>query len=331
MNNILIFGLFITAAIAAYFVASRLAMYGDAVSEKTKTTSAFMGILIGAAISLPELTASVTAIAIDSPDIAIGNLLGSNLFNLLALAILDIMFRRHQVMGQTDIGSKLYIYLVILMTLVVISGLTFTLPTHIFHIGYNSVILIVLYFGGVKLINNHTEKKVKRRNRKNEKYNDYSYKKVIVRFSLCAVAIMIVGSLLTTTADRIADITGLGSSFVGSFLVGATTSLPDAISVLTALKLRNYSMGVSSLLGSNAFNIMLLSFTDAIYFQNNLFAHASPSNIVTSVSSIVVILIILYSITRKKKRTTFLYVIPPSLIVVVYITVTVIVYQMKGM
>ncbi|QHE54025.1 sodium:calcium antiporter [Pontibacillus sp. HMF3514] len=331
MTNILIIALFLVAAVAAYFVSSRLAMYGDAVSEKTKTTSAFMGIIIGAAISLPELTASVTAIAIDSPNIAIGNLLGSNLFNLLALAVLDIVFRRHQVMGQTDIGSKLYIYLVIIMTLVVLVGLVLTLPTHIFHIGYNSVVLVLMYFGGVKWINNKTEKRVKRRNRKNEKYNEYSYKKVIVRFTLFAFAIMLVGSVLTVTADKIASITGLGSSFVGSFLVGASTSLPDAVSVITALKLRNYSMGVSSLLGSNAFNIMLLSFTDAIYVKNNLFSHASPSNIVTSVASIVVVLIILYSITRKKERTTFLYIMPPSLIVVVYATATLIVYQMKGM
>jgi len=331
MNNIFIFALFALAAVAAYFAASRLAMYGDAVSEKTKRTSAFMGIIIGAAISLPELTASVTAIAIDSPDIAIGNLLGSNLFNLLALAILDIVFRNHQVMDQTDIGSKLYIYLVILMTFVVLAGLTLSIPAHIFHIGYNSIVLVLIYFVGVKWINKHTEKRVKRRTRKNEKYNEYSYEKVIVRFGIYALSIMVIGSVLTITADQIASITGLGSSFVGSFLVGASTSLPDAVSVITALKLRNYSMGVSSLLGSTAFNIMLLSFTDAIYLKNNLFLHASPSNIVTSTASIIVVLLILYSITRKKKRTTFLYIIPPSLIVIVYVAATLTVYQMKEM
>lgn len=329
MYNILVFSLFIVTAIATYYTASRLSMFGDGVSEKTKTSSAFMGIIIGAAISLPELTASVTAISINSPDLAIGNLLGSNLFNLLALAILDIVFRRHQIMGRTDVNSKLYIYLVIGMTLVVMIGLSLSLPTHLFHISYNSVVLVLLYFGGVKWINARTQQKVQRRKRKNEKYSAYTYKQVLTRFIASAIAIMVLGSILTITADEIASITGLGSSFIGSFLVGASTSLPDAVSVLTALTLRNYSMGVSSLLGSNAFNIMLLSFTDAIYLQNNLFDHASPANLVTSASSIVVILIILYSINYKRKRSNLHYVVPSLLIVLIYFAATFMVYQMK--
>ncbi|WP_273853638.1 sodium:calcium antiporter [Guptibacillus spartinae] len=329
MNLYLTILLFILAAIATYFVATRLAMYGDAISEKTKTSSAFMGIIIGAAISLPELTSSVTAIAIDSPDLAIGNLLGSNLFNLLALAVLDMVYRREQIMGQTDLGSKLYIYLVIVMTLIVVAGLSLTLPASIFHIGYSSVILVLVYFVGVKWINRQTEEQVKRKSRRNEKYGELSYQRVLTMFILSAVGIMIVGTILTLTADRIAESTGLGASFVGSFLVGASTSLPDAVSVATALKLRNYSMGVSSLLGSNAFNIMLLSFTDAIYFKTNLFRHASPSNIITTVSSIIVVLVILYSITRKNKRSTLFYMLPSILIVIIYFIATFTVYTMK--
>ncbi|MDO6656883.1 sodium:calcium antiporter [Anaerobacillus sp. 1_MG-2023] len=329
MNLIFTILLFILAAIATYFVATRLAMYGDAISEKTKTSSAFMGIIIGAAISLPELTSSVTAIVIDSPDLAIGNLLGSNLFNLLALAVLDMVYRREQIMGQTDVGSKLYIYLVIVMTLIVVGGLSLTLPASIYHIGYSSIILVLVYFAGVKWINKLTEEKVKRRSRKNEKYGEFSYQKVLTMFILSAVGIMIVGTVLTLTADRIAESTGLGASFVGSFLVGASTSLPDAVSVATALKLKNYSMGITSLLGSNAFNIMLLSFTDAIYLKTNLFRHASMSNIVTTVSSIVVVLVILYSITRKQKRSTLFYMVPSTLIVLIYFVATYFVYQMK--
>ncbi|MFP3360128.1 sodium:calcium antiporter, partial [Planococcus sp. SIMBA_143] len=92
---------------------------------------------------------------------------------------------------------------------------------------------------GVKWINKQTEEKVKRKSRKNEKYGEFSYRRVLTMFILSAVGIMIVGTVLTLTADRIAESTGLGASFVGSFLVGASTSLPDAVSVATALKLRN--------------------------------------------------------------------------------------------
>lgn len=327
--DILMFVLFILSAIAAYYLAVQLASYGDGVKEKTKASSAFVGILIGVAISLPELTASVTAIMIDSPDLAMGNLLGSNLFNILALALLDIHYRRQQIMGHTNLESKLYSYLLILMTMVVMMGLSLTLPEGIYHVGYTSVVLVLLYFGGIKWINSRSEEKVKRRSRENRRFDDHSKNQVVLRFIIYGLLIMIAGSVLTITADQIAQITGLGTSFIGSILVGASTSLPDAVSVATVLKLRNYNMAVSSMLGSSAFNIMLLSFTDAIYLGNNLFQHAGPTHMVTSGGTILAVLLVLYSITRKKPRSTFVYILPSVLIVGVYLAATVVMFLMK--
>ncbi|SEA85830.1 cation:H+ antiporter [Thalassobacillus cyri] len=327
--DILMFVLFILSAIAAYYLAVQLASYGDGVKEKTKASSAFVGILIGVAISLPELTASVTAIMIDSPDLAMGNLLGSNLFNILALALLDIHYRRQQIMGHTNLESKLYSYLLILMTMVVMMALSLTLPEGIYHVGYTSVVLVLLYFGGIKWINSRSEEKVKRRSRENRRFDDHSKNQVVLRFIIYGLLIMIAGSVLTITADQIAQITGLGTSFIGSILVGASTSLPDAVSVATVLKLRNYNMAVSSMLGSSAFNIMLLSFTDAIYFGNNLFQHAGSTHMVTSGGTILTVLLVLYSISRKKPRSTFVYILPPLLIVGVYLAATVVMFLMK--
>ncbi|WP_028785105.1 sodium:calcium antiporter [Thalassobacillus devorans] len=327
--DILMFVLFILSAVAAYYLAVQLASYGDGVKEKTKASSAFVGILIGVAISLPELTASVTAIMIDSPDLAMGNLLGSNLFNILALALLDIHYRRQQIMGHTNLESKLYSYLLILMTMVVMMALSLTLPEGIYHVGYTSVVLVFLYFGGIKWINSRSEEKVKRRSRENRRFDDHSKNQVVLHFIIYALLIMAAGSVLTITADQIAQITGLGTTFIGSILVGASTSLPDAVSVATVLKLRNYNMAVSSMLGSSAFNLMLLSFTDAIYFGNNLFQHAAPTHMVTSGGTILMVLIILYSITRKKPRTTFVYILPSLLIAGIYLAAIVVMFLMK--
>ncbi|MFG6119769.1 sodium:calcium antiporter [Thalassobacillus sp. B23F22_16] len=327
--DILMFVLFLLSAIAAYFLAVQLASYGDGVKEKTKASSAFVGILIGVAISLPELTASATAIIIDSPDLAIGNLLGSNLFNLFALALLDIHYRRQQIMWHTNKESKLYSYLLIVMTMVVMIALSLTLPEGIYHVGYTSVVLVLLYFGGIKWINSRSEEKVKRRSRENRRFDDHTKNQVVSRFLLYGILIMIAGSVLTITADQIAQITGLGTTFIGSILVGASTSLPDAVSVATVLKLRNYNMAVSSMLGSSAFNVMLLSFTDAIYFGNNLFQHAAPTHLVTSGSTIVIVLLILYNITRKQRRTTFGYIYPSLLISGVYLAAIVLMFLTK--
>ncbi|WP_314733412.1 hypothetical protein [Anaerobacillus sp. CMMVII] len=78
-----------------------------------------------------------------------------------------------------------------------------------------------------------------------------SLKRAIIGFSIAAVVILVTGSLLSITGDKIADITGLGSSFVGSFLIAASTSLPEAVAVLIAIQLRNYNLAIGSVLGSN--------------------------------------------------------------------------------
>ncbi|TGB01908.1 sodium:calcium antiporter [Halobacillus salinus] len=328
MPNWIIFALFILAGFATFFVASRLSIYGDAVKEKTSASSAFMGAIIGIAISLPELTSSVTAILIDSPDLAVGNLIGSNLFNIMGLAIFDIVYRRYQIMTHATEESKLYGWLVIFMTLVVVAGLTLTLPTAVFHISYTSIAIVILYFVGSKYINDRTEYKGRKVKRDSTKYGEYSYRQVITRFAGAAVSIMIIGSVLTITAERISVITGIGASFIGSFLVAISTSLPDAVSVGTALKLRNFNLGISSLLGSNAFNLMILAITDVFYFRGNLLQNSGTANIITGIVSVVFILFVIFSITRRTSRPMG-YLMPSVLIILCYFVTTYMVFQIK--
>ncbi|WP_226585297.1 sodium:calcium antiporter [Halobacillus litoralis] len=328
MSDWMIFALFILSGISTFFVASRLSVFGDAVKEKTRASSAFMGAVIGVAISLPELTSSVTAVVIDSPDLAVGNLIGSNLFNIMGLAIFDIIYRRYQILTHATAESKLYGWLVILMTSIVIAGLSLTLPAHVFHISYTSIIVILCYFIGAKLINDRTEYQGRKVKKQKDRYEKYTYKQAVARFVLYAVLIMLIGSVLTVTAERISAITGIGASFIGAFLVAISTSLPDAVSVGTALKLRNFNLGISSLLGSNAFNLMILAITDAIYFKGNLLEESSPANMITGVTSILFILLIIFSITRKKTR-SWNYLLPSLLIIVSYFITTYLVFQIK--
>ncbi|WP_101846716.1 sodium:calcium antiporter [Halobacillus sp. Marseille-P3879] len=329
MGDVLVFVLFIGAALATFFVASRLTMFGDAVKEKTKASSAFMGIIIGIAISLPELTSSVTAVAIDAPDLAVGNLIGSNLFNIMGLAIFDLVYRRHQVMTHATAESKLYAWLVVFLTLIILVGLTLTLPTHIFHVSYSTIVVVLLYFIGTKWINDRTEYKGRKIKREIKRYKDYTYKQVVTYFIMAAVGIMIIGSVLTVTAERISTITGLGTSFVGSFLVAISTSLPDAVSVGTAMKLRRFNLGVSSLLGSNAFNLVILALTDIIYFRGGLLGEAGKSNLITGSASIVFIFLIIYSISRRKSQASFTYMLPSILIITGYFITTYFVFEMR--
>ena len=86
------------------FAGTKLAQYGDAIAEKTGLGRIWIGLLLLAAItSMPELVTGVSAAAlVKIPDLAVGNLLGSCLFNLVILAVMDIMYRPAPVLSQAS-------------------------------------------------------------------------------------------------------------------------------------------------------------------------------------------------------------------------------------
>ena len=98
--------------VAAYF----LAKYGDVIAIRTGLGGMFIGILLMAgATSLPELLTSMEAVKQNSPNIAAGNLLGSNGFNMLLLAILDLLHRSQRILRKAAMRHALTGSLAIMM------------------------------------------------------------------------------------------------------------------------------------------------------------------------------------------------------------------------
>ena len=83
--------LFGTAAAATVLAANALSNYAKTLS---KTTSLAGTVLLASATTLPELTTSISAVSLGNPDIAIGNMLGSNMFNFFIIASADIWYRK---------------------------------------------------------------------------------------------------------------------------------------------------------------------------------------------------------------------------------------------
>ena len=80
------------------FFGSRLSRYGDIVAEKTGLSGLWVGLLLLAAItSLPELITGIGAVSfvggVEGANLALGAVFGSNLFNLLIIGLMDVMYR----------------------------------------------------------------------------------------------------------------------------------------------------------------------------------------------------------------------------------------------
>ncbi|TDL31447.1 sodium:calcium antiporter [Jeotgalibacillus sp. S-D1] len=321
----MVFVWFILAAAVTVFAAIKLSRYADVISSKTSMGGLLVGtLLLAGATSLPEVTTSISAVVIGNVDIAVGNVLGSNLFNLFIIACFDLYFRKKRLYQW---ASKDHLYtagLGILLTLLALTALLLQIDYQVLGIGIDSFVIAIAYIVGIFIISRLPKPTQVEQPSEVEKADNHAVassltpKQAIIRFIIAAIVIMGAGTALSVTGDQIAVITGLGSSFVGSFLIAATTSLPEAIAVFVALRLKNVNLALGSILGSNIFNMLILAGSDIAYRSGSIIADVSDSHIVTASGVLILSIVLLYSVVQKKPRSTFVYIIPSLLIVIGY-------------
>jgi cation:H+ antiporter len=324
----LVFIYFIIAAAVTVYTAIKLSQYADVISEKTAMGGMMVGtLLLAGATSLPEVSTSFSAAAIGNADIAVGNMIGSNLFNLFILAVFDFLLRRRRILALASRDHLYTAFLGLLLTVLVIIALWLRIDVSILGIGVDAWIIGILYVVGMLVINKlpKSSAAAKVEMPDSEPVNPtaaLSAKAAIVRFVIAAIVILAAGSALSVLGDQIAVITGIGSSFIGSFLIAATTSLPEAISVFVALRLNNVNMAVGAILGSNIFNMIILALSDPVYTAGTILSAVSGSHMIIALGVLVMILLSLYSLLQKKTLSTWIYAMPSIAAIFIYFFVS---------
>ncbi|MFS1512045.1 sodium:calcium antiporter [Chengkuizengella sp. SCS-71B] len=318
----MIYFLFFIAASCTIFLAIKISKYVDVIKEKSSVNGVLLGLMLGGATSLPEITTSVTSIVINNPDIATGNVLGSNLFNFMILAVVDIIFRKTQIFNYSNKQNTMTNILVMLLLIFISVSIYFKISYHIFGIGLDSIVIVLVYSLGMWIISRVENTPTTQPINDSKKYEKFTLKRAIISFVFAAIFILVFGSVLTISADKIATLTGIDASFIGTFLVAASTSLPEAICIIVAIRLLNYNLAIGSILGSNTFNILILIFTDVLYRKGSLLYHSSPSHLYTVLGTFVLAVICMYGLIRKQSKNGFTYVLPSILVVISYFVVS---------
>src|SRR5690606_20421649 len=120
----MVFVYFVLAAIVTVIASIKLSQYADVISEKTAMGGMMVGtLLLAGATSLPEVSTSFSAAAIGNADIAVGNMIGSNLFNLFILASFDFLLRRRRILERASKDHLYTAFLGLLLTVLVILSL----------------------------------------------------------------------------------------------------------------------------------------------------------------------------------------------------------------
>lgn len=278
-------------AVAIAYAGARLTRLADAIGEKTRMSGSWVGLLLLAAVtSLPELATGISAVTVArAPNIAVGDVLGSTVFNLALLVMLDILHRPDTIYSRASTGHVLSAgFGVILLSVVGASVLLErerVLPG-LGSIGGYTPLLVVLYLLAMRSVFTYEQRQMSIQGPASElRYAELGLRKAALQFVLFAGVVTIAGAWLPIVGGRIADEMGWSRTFVGTLLVAGATSLPEIVVTLAALRLRALDMAIGGLLGSNLFDLLIIGVDDAFYTKGSLLADVSPVHAMTAFSA----------------------------------------------
>jgi cation:H+ antiporter len=269
-----------------------LSRYGDIIAEKTGMSASWVGlILLSTATSLPELATGISSVTFaNAPNIAVGDVLGSTVFNLAILVLLDKLYRRETLYSRAAQGHILSASLGSL--LIAFAGFSLLLdhagmsPT-LGHVGLYSPFIVLVYLVAMRAVYSYERRTVSEYTEVSaERYPDVTLRSAVKGYALAATAVVIAGSWLPFVAKDISDLMGWGHSFVGTMLVAGVTSAPEAAVTISALRIGALDMAIANLLGSNLFDIVILSIDDLFYTEGPLFAHVDASHALTAFTAV---------------------------------------------
>ena len=318
---------FLVCATVIIVAGTFLARYADAIAELTKLGRLVIGsVLLAGATSLPELTVDISAIRMDMPDLAVGDLLGSSLMNLLILAGLDLSHHsRGKMLSKQAAAHALSGSLAATLTAVAGLGLLTgkALAEYaIFSVSPFSIVIALAYALGVRLI--YLDQRIAAQERREVAPEEtvvppgMTLKKALIGFAACAAAILVAGPFMASAAGTLADESGLGKTFVGTTLVALSTSLPELVSSIAALRLGALDLAIGNVFGSNAFNMILLVPLDFLH-NEPLFADVSQQHAMTCMATILATLVVIMGqLYRVESRVRFIE--PDAWLVIAIVT-----------
>ena len=302
--------LFCSAVIV--FCGVNLSRYGDAIAEKTGLGRAWIGLVLMAGVtSLPELITGISSVVLtNAPNIALGDVMGSCVFNLSIIAIMDLLYGPHPIFSKAEhshtLSAGFGVILIGMACLSILAG--DALPTF-GHVGIATPLIMLIYAIGMRSVFLFQKRQIAEHAGEIAEelhYADMSATQAAVRYGVNAVVIIGAAIWLPFIGVQLAETTGLGRSFVGAVLVAQATSLPELVISIAALRIGAADMAIANLLGSNMFNIFILAIDDAAYTRGPLFSAVSTNHVMTGFIAVMMTGIIVVSLTYRLQKKTML-------------------------
>ena len=268
---------FAFSTILVVLAATKLSEYGDAIAVRTKLGGLFIGTLLLAGItSIPELTSTVSAIKQGEPNLAAGNMFGSNMFNMFLLAVLNLIYWRERILERVVLKHALTASLVSLLGGIILFFVMAKLNLMVGWVGLDSIAVIVVYFAGIWLIRVDSAKDVESTETEIEERHLPGLRHAVIGFIAASAVLLVSAPKLVKSCVDIAAVTGLNTGFVGTALLAIVTSLPELVASVSAIRSGAHDLAVGNLFGSCMFNLFGIGLADVFYRGGHFMAEIDP-------------------------------------------------------
>lgn len=303
--------LFLFLAGLTIYLSFKLSYYADILNKTSNISGVFIGgILLAGLTSLPEFVTCLSSIFLNNPYLAIGDILGSNFFNISMMCLFDILFIKTMFYNYTKNRYYLIYLLLIINYFIMYLFMGGIFNLELFNIGIPSFIIIISYIIYLK--------KAQEKDSKKEVIKTKEH--VLLKFLIVGILMVIVSIFLTLIVNIIADKNpNVASSFIGAILLGITTSMPEVITFIALIKMKSFDLALSDIIGSNLFNLLILAIGDIFLKNKEIYYFVDKESMFLLVFGFILTILSFYQNNRKVVKNKLIYIVPSLIGVLLYI------------
>jgi cation:H+ antiporter len=311
--------LFFLSAAVVVAAGSVLAICAEIIVRRRNLNALFFGaVAVALVTSLPELVTAIAAVRRDAPALALGELFGSNMANMAILATMTLAFASRRLLQSAASANAMTAVLAAILTAFALILTILELPEVVAGIGGGALLVGAAFLVGSFSILER-QQKAEADDDQSDVASSISLGKAQAGFLLAAAAIVAAGPQLAASSDVLAEETGVGDTFFGTFSLALVTSLPELSVSFAALRIGAGNLAVANLLGSNATNMALILPLDLAYADGPLLRHAEDGLLVAGVAAILLMALAIFGLTRREERRQLRFDSVAVLMIVVYV------------
>jgi len=304
--------LFVGAGLTIAVLGVLMTALADRLADRTGLGEAVVGgVLLGLATSLSGTVVSVTAALDGLASLAFANAVGGIAAQTAFLALADLMVRRtnieHAAAELASVVQAALLSLMLAVTLLAVTGPELV----VWGVHPVSLVLVAIYALGTRAAARVRQSPMWHPEPTGDTRTDTPEERshtaggvgpLLAQFLGLALVLGVAGWVISKTGGRLSDLLGVSETAVGALLTAVTTSLPELITTLAAVRRGALQLAVGGIIGGNTFDVLFLSAADAAYRDGSLYHAVGMEDLFWLVLGLAMSAVLLLGLVVRERR-----------------------------